>query len=64
MQTLGYYQFMLIIKTGQENPVSYPIASAYGVILTLIVAPPNVWGSLFAQPLWAEGGLVYEPSKS
>ena len=39
MQTLGYYQFMLIIRTGQENPVSYPIASAYGVILTLIVAP-------------------------
>ncbi len=39
MQTLGYYQFMLIIKTGQENPVSYPIASAYGVILTLIIAP-------------------------
>ncbi len=39
MQTLGYYQFMLVISSGQENPVSYPIASAYGVILTLIIAP-------------------------
>lgn len=39
LQTLGYYQFMLIIRTGQENPVSYPMASAYGVILTLIIAP-------------------------
>lgn len=39
MQTLGYFQFMLIIRTGQENPVSYPIASAYGLILTLIIAP-------------------------
>ena len=39
MQTLGYYQFMLVIASGQENPVSYPIASAYGVLLTLIIAP-------------------------
>ena len=39
VQTLGYYQFMLVIASGQENPVSYPLASAYGVLLTLIIAP-------------------------
>lgn len=39
LQTIGYYQFMLVISTGQENPVSYPLASAYGLILTLIIAP-------------------------
>ncbi|HBB05354.1 MAG TPA: hypothetical protein DCZ41_02015 [Firmicutes bacterium] len=39
LQTLGYYQFMIVIASGQENPISYPMASAYGVLLTLIIAP-------------------------
>lgn len=40
-QTLGYYLFDLVASSGSDgdDPTQYPIASAYGLVLTLIVAP-------------------------
>ena len=38
-QTLGYYQFFLVAKYGADSPVNYPLASAFGLLFTAIVAP-------------------------
>lgn len=38
-QTLGYYQFFLVARYGADSPVNYPIASAFGLLFTAIVAP-------------------------
>ena len=37
--TLGYYLFRLVAITGADSPTSYPLASAFGLLGTAIIAP-------------------------
>lgn len=38
-QTLGYYQFALVARSGGDDPTQYPLASTYGLLFTLIATP-------------------------
>lgn len=41
-QTLGYYVFNLVASKNGEDPMMYPIASAYGLMITLVIAPLTI----------------------
>ena len=43
LQTLGYYIFeMVTTSSGGEDPTMYPTASAYGLMITLVIAPITI----------------------
>lgn len=42
-QTIGYYLFKLVASSNGEDPTQYPIAAAYGLVLTMIVAPLTIF---------------------